>query len=290
MKGHALLLLVGVASCWVPTERGHLMEGRIERLEDERALQVKELEEQRALIRGRIVALGAELARVQQKIDEIHAATRRSDSELASSQDQLEKEIEQQRDLLKAQVQQLDAVNQASTEFREDTQARFAALQGQEALDEFEARREVDEMQLPSDKEEFLALARAKEQSGDLALARVLYARFATRWPSDPETAHAHFRSAEILFGQRRYREAILEYKAVAQDFPRSDLAPDALLRSGESLLALDLRADAGTLFEQVLDRYPSSTAAEAARARLEELGLRKPPGKPAERRSPSPR
>ena len=107
-------------------------------------------------------------------------------------------------------------------------------------------------------------------------MARDLYQEFAKRWPADPRAADAHFRLGELWFGERRYREAILEYGKVAQDFPRSDKAPDSLLRTGESMLALDDRDAAAKLFAEVVKRYPRTTAAQKARARLEELARRK--------------
>jgi TolA-binding protein len=76
----------------------------------------------------------------------------------------------------------------------------------------------------------------------------------------------------EISFGEKRYREAVLSYGKVAQDFPRSDKAPDALFRTGEAMMALDLRDDARAIFQDVAKRYPKTTAAKKASARLAEM------------------
>jgi TolA-binding protein len=76
----------------------------------------------------------------------------------------------------------------------------------------------------------------------------------------------------EISFGEKRYREAVLAYGKVAQDFPRSDKAPDALFRTGEAMLALDLRDDARSIFQDVVKRYPKTTASKKAAARLAEM------------------
>jgi TolA-binding protein len=76
----------------------------------------------------------------------------------------------------------------------------------------------------------------------------------------------------EISYGEKRYREAVLSYGKVAQDFPRSDKAPDALFRTGEAMLALDLRDDAKAIFQDVVNRYPKTTAAKKAATRLTEM------------------
>ena len=67
----------------------------------------------------------------------------------------------------------------------------------------------------------------------------------------------------------------------MAQDFPRSDKAPDALFRTGEAMLALDLRDDAKAIFQDVAKRYPKTTAAKKANARLAEMA------KPAKKKTP---
>ena len=176
------------------------------------------------------------------------------------------------RGLLEEEAHRLEALEATLAQQKSDTDARFAALKGAGALEEYEAKEKARQLKRPSDKGEFLALAQAQEGKGERAVARELYEEFVKKWPSDPRAADAHFRLGELWYGERRYREAILQYGKVAQDFPRSDKAPDALLRTGESMLALGLKDDAKGLFEEVTKRYPRSTAAQRARARLAEL------------------
>jgi tol-pal system protein YbgF len=258
------------------------MEARIQRLEGESELSARQLEEQRAVLRDRIAAADAKIAEVQKKLDELNATAHRTGADLAVNQDRLVEEVRRLSGTLEELSHRLDLVDQALAQQKSDTDARFAALKGAGALDEFEARRKVEQLKLPADKGEFFALAQAQEGKGERAMARALYEDFVKRWPSDPRAADAHFRLGELWYGDRRYREAILAYGKVAQDFPRSDKAPDALFRTGESMLALDLRDDARGLFEEVVNRYPRSTAAQRAKARLQELsaGKKKAPAK----------
>ena len=64
----------------------------------------------------------------------------------------------------------------------------------------------------------------------------------------------------------------MLAFGKVVQDFPRSDKAPDALLRAAEAMLALDLKDDAKAMFQDVVSRFPRSSAARKAKVRLAEL------------------
>jgi len=276
VKRASLLALLLASACWVPVERGRQMEARIQRLEGESEISARQLEEQRAVLRDRIAAADAKIAEVQKKLDELNATAHRTGADLAVNQDRLVEEVRRLSGTLEELSHRLDLVDQALAQQKSDTDARFAALKGAGALDEFEARRKVEQLKLPTDKGEFFALAQAQEGKGERAVARVLYEDFVKRWPSDPRAADANFRLGELWYGDRRYREAILAYGKVAQDFPRSDKAPDALLRTGESMLALDLRDDARGLFEEVVNRYPRSTAAQRAKARLQDLSASK--------------
>ena len=256
-----LALLVAAAGC-VTASKGREMEARIQRLEGESELSAKQLEEQRAALRERIAA-------VDKKIEELNAAAHRTGADLAVNQDRLQEEAVRLRGILEEQTHRLDTLER-------DTEARFAALKGAGALAEWEAKKKAEALQRPSAPGPFFALAQEQEAKGERAVARGLYEEFVKKWPTDPRAADAHFRLGELWFGDKRYREAILEYGKVAQDFPRSDKAPDALLRTGESMLGLEDRAAAAKLFSEVVKRYPQTTAAKRARARLNEIAGRK--------------
>jgi tol-pal system protein YbgF len=265
----AALLLLGASACWVPVERGKQMEARIQRLEGESELNAKQLDEQRAVVRERVAA-------VDKKIDELNAAAHRTGADLAVNQDRLQEEVVRLRGLLEELNHRLQTLEQNLAQLKSDTDGRFAALKGAGALEEYEAKKKLEQVRRPTDKNEFFALAQAQEGKGERAVARELYEEFVKKWPNDPRAADAYFRLGELWYGDRRYRDAILQYGKVVQSFPKSDKAPDALLRTGESMLALDLRDDAKSLFQEVVKRYPRSTAAQRAKARLNELNKRK--------------
>jgi tol-pal system protein YbgF len=274
--GAGLLALALLPACWVPAEKGRQLEARVQRLEGESKLSAKQLDEQRAAVRERIATVDVKIAEVQKKIDELNATAHRTGADLAVSQDQLKEEFTRLRGTLEEQAHRLDAVDASLAQQKSEMDGRFAALRGAGALDEWEAKRKLEGLKRPTEKGEFLSLAQDQESKGEKAVARELYEEFVKRWPSDPRAADAHFRLGELWFGDKRYREAVLEYGKVAQDFPRSDKAPDALLRTGESMLALDLKDDARKLFEDVVARYPKTGAAQRAKARLGELSPQK--------------
>ena len=106
------------------------------------------------------------------------------------------------------------------------------------------------------------------------------------KWPSDPRSAEAGFRAGELLFGQKRFREALLSYGKVAEDFPRSDRAPAAMLGAAESMVRLEMKDEAAAVLGQLVERYPKSDAATKAQARLQEIAPRRL--RPRSRRRPA--
>ena len=272
----AALLCLAASACWVPVERGQQMEERIQRLEAENDLNLKQLEEQRAVVRERVATVDAKVAEVQKKINELNATAHRTGADLAVNQDRLVEEMRGLRGKLEEAQHRLDLLEQATASLKGDTEGRFAALKGAGALEEYEAKRKAGELKRPTDKAAFFALAQKQEQAGERGVARELYEEYVKKWPSDPRSADAWFRLGDIAFGDKRYREAVLAFGKVVQDFPRSDKAPDALLRTAEAMLALDLKDDAKAMFEDVAARFPKSKAAQKAKAKLAELWPKK--------------
>lgn len=101
--------------------------------------------------------------------------------------------------------------------------------------------------------------------------------------PRDPRLAEARYLIGECQFQDKRYLEASRELRRSADDFPTHELAPTALMRSGDALAKLWKRAEldptygeqALAVFSEVLTRYPNSTAAALTRERAAELGDR---------------
>ncbi len=268
----AVALLLAGTACWVPVDKGRQMDARIQRLEVESTATTQQLEEQRNLIRDRIARVDQKIAEVQKKLDELNTTAHRSGADVVANQDRMQESLTRMNGQLEEHQHQLQQTDQRLAELLADTEARFAALKGAGALEDYEGRKRAEALKRPADKSDFFALAMEQEQAGERAVARQLYDEYVKKWPTDPRAADAWFRMGEISYGEKRYREAVLSYGKVAQDFPRSDKAPDALLRTGEAMLALDLRDDARAIFQDVSNRYPKTTAAKKARARLADM------------------
>jgi TolA-binding protein len=288
-RAAALAAVGGLAGCWVPIERGRQMEARLQRLEVQGVEQQRTLDEQREAVRDRVAKADQKIQEVQAKIDELNKAARRSGADLGVQLGRLAEELAKVKGELEVARHDLDEVQKSVGALDQKTEGRFAALKGAGALESYEAKQKLAALPKGEEKAGLLALARKEEQGGEAGVAREMYAEYARRYPTDPKAAEALFRAAELSFEQKRWREALLSYGKVAEDFPRADLAPDAMLGAAESMLRLDMKDEARAVLGQLLERHPKAKAAAKAKERLAELSPPPAAPAPAPKRKPAP-
>jgi tol-pal system protein YbgF len=268
-------LLLALSGCWVPLEKGRLLEARVQRLEVETKEQQQELDIQ---IRERISLVDKKLREVQVKLDELNTVARAKGADLGVAVTRLGEELARLKGDLEAQQHNLALLQQQVAETSQSTETRLASLKGTGALDEAMARQKLAELSKPDDRAAVFALAQQVEAGGDKGVARELFLNFLKRWPRDDKAPEAAFRAGHLLAQQGKWREAVLVYGKVAEDYPKSERAPEALLQVGEGLVQLDRRDDARAVLEQLVAEHPRSEAARKAKARLAELAPKKAP------------
>ncbi len=284
----AVVLAAASAGCFVPVEKGREMEARIQRLEVQNVEQQRSLEAERQAVRERVASVDQKLREVQAKIDELNQAAKRSGADLGVTLSRLQDDFSKVKGDLEVAQHRLGELDKALGAVRSDTDARFTALKGQGAMDAYEARQKIAALPKPDDRAAVFALAQQQEEKGEKGIAREIYEEYQRKWPSDPKSAEAGFRVGDLLFGMKRYRDALLSYGRVAEDFPRSDRAPAAMLGAAESMTRLEMKDDAVSVLRQLVEKYPKSEAATKAKARLAELAPPPPPPeKPAEKPKP---
>lgn len=274
----ALALLL---SACVPLQKGRQMELRLGQLEVE---STRRYEEQQRMLRERVATADRKIAEVQQKIDELNHAARRSGADLGVSLSRLQDDFTRVRGELEVQQHRLTQIEQSLQNIDSKAEKRFAALKGRGALDELEAKERIDSLQRPDDRAAFMALAEKEASQGDKGVARQLFDEYVRRWPADPGAPEAAYRSAQISMEQRRWREAMVSYGWIYEKAPRAERAPDALLGVGRAMLELEeLKKDAPGVLREVTEKYPRTAAADEARKLL--AGLAPPAKKPVRRK-----
>jgi outer membrane protein assembly factor BamD len=101
--------------------------------------------------------------------------------------------------------------------------------------------------------------------------------------PGDRRVALAHFYLGEALFAQGRQLEAAREFRKASDETPNDPIAPEALLRLGDVYSDLWRRPEldptygqtALSTYQELLNRYPGSSAAKRAELRIADLNER---------------
>jgi outer membrane protein assembly factor BamD len=96
----------------------------------------------------------------------------------------------------------------------------------------------------------------------------------------DPRVISVRYYLAECTLKRGERLEAARLFRRVSDEFPRSDLAPQALLRAGDSYAQLWKKPDldptygetAAATYRELLARYPASPQADSAQARIQHL------------------
>jgi outer membrane protein assembly factor BamD len=98
--------------------------------------------------------------------------------------------------------------------------------------------------------------------------------------PGDARVTRAHLYRGDAYFGKHDYLQAAREFRRVSDENPLDPLAPEGLLRVGESYAKLWRRAEldatygqtALATYQELLTRYADSDAARQAQTRITDL------------------
>ena len=95
----------------------------------------------------------------------------------------------------------------------------------------------------------------------DYGLAEQALRDFIRKYPSEKLVPDAQYWLGESQFQQQRYRDAAEAFLAVSTKYAHAGKAPEALLRLGQSLAALNQKEAACATLAEVARKYPSAAA-----------------------------
>lgn len=81
---------------------------------------------------------------------------------------------------------------------------------------------------------------------------------------------NAQYWLGEAYYGAKDYKNALMEFRATIETYPRGNKVPDALLKVGYCYSALGQTEKARAVLEQVVNLYPKTEPAALAAKRLE--------------------
>jgi len=98
------------------------------------------------------------------------------------------------------------------------------------------------------------------------------FRNFNLTYPQSTYAPNAHYWLGQLLFNKDSLDEAEREFTIVVQQFKGSSKRPDALLKLAMVAQQQKNKNKAVKLYRQLLSEYPSSTSAQLAKPRLENL------------------
>ncbi|MFO7964236.1 MAG: tol-pal system protein YbgF [Desulfobacterales bacterium] len=122
-----------------------------------------------------------------------------------------------------------------------------------------------------SEEQLYFAAKKAFDQN-DLETAREGFEKLIKRYPKSQNADNAQFWIGEIYYREKWYEKAILEYQKVIENYAKGNKVQAALLKQGLSFLNLGDKANARLILNELTDKYPKSSEAEIARAKLKDL------------------
>lgn len=109
-------------------------------------------------------------------------------------------------------------------------------------------------------------------RDGDLEGARQGFVGFLEDYPNSNLAPNARFWLGESHFGKKDFQRAIDAYDKVEINYPGSEKVPAAILKKGYAYLALKDKKRASSAFKQVVTLYPKSAEAGKASDKLAQL------------------
>ncbi|MDQ3282093.1 MAG: tol-pal system protein YbgF [Acidobacteriota bacterium] len=111
-------------------------------------------------------------------------------------------------------------------------------------------------------------------QRGNFDLAIDGFRDYLDAAPTSDLADNAAYWIGESLFSQKKYREAIAQFDAVVNKYPKSDKVPGSLLKKGYAYISVGEKAQGVVQLQYVVHEHPKSQEAGLARQKLKQLGI----------------
>ncbi|MCM2322142.1 MAG: tetratricopeptide repeat protein [Oligoflexia bacterium] len=185
--------------------------------------------------------LKGELTRLTGRVEDLERA-RQDASASAPQKEDLRKLETRVQELETAQAQLIDTIKKLT----EQKPAAPAAADGHESFEK----------------------AKAQFDAGNYDAAIDAFSSY-LKVAKGSKAEEATFLRAESYFITKQYKKAIVDYSRFPEKYSKSRHLPVALLKIGHAFEALGLKDDAKGFYQELVDKYPKSSEAKKARAKL---------------------
>jgi len=249
--------------------------------------QISELQEELANIK-RTASSKDEVQNVNVRIAEQTETLLKSNATLVTKVNEIEERISSTQGAVEEVTHRVDQVAQQATRTQrdiEDLRTRLTTLQntppppganlgGGEATGQMTVPAPAVEPAPSIDPMQTYQAAYRDYQRGNFDLAIEGFQDFLGTNANADLADNASYWIGESLFSQKKYREAIGQFDAVVNKYPKSDKVPGALLKKGYAYISVGERAQGVVQLQYVLHEHPKSQEAALARQKLKQLGI----------------
>jgi len=248
---------------------------------------VQLLKQQLLLLDKKIDQNREDILSIKARIDELLNLSRTGQSEQTRLKEGQDEVLNQYRVLL----EKFDSLNDQLIKMYEDmVMIKRATLPVAEETDEAAAEaptekdidappsEETEEIILPLDPnlspQEVYNMARSDYLKGNFDLAIEGFSIYGQHFPESPLADNALYWIGECYFSQSQYENAIERFNSLILKFPGGDKIAAAYLKKGISLIELDKKEEALSVFKLLINKFPLEEETKIAQQKIKELGL----------------
>lgn len=238
--------------------------------------QITELQDELANMK-RTTAGKAEVQTVNERIAEQTDTLLKSNATLVSRVNEIDERVQNTQGAVEQAGYRIDQMAQQLTQLQREVETlKAGAAQGATANGE----PSMSEVTVPApssnagDPMETYQAAYRDYQRGNFDLAIEGFRDFLAANPKSDLADNASYWIGESLFSQKKYREAIEQFDAVVNGYPKSDKVPGSLLKKGYAYINIGEQAQGVVQLRYVLHEHPRSSEASLARQKLKQLGI----------------
>ena len=115
-------------------------------------------------------------------------------------------------------------------------------------------------------------MAYSDYRKGNFELAIDGFEMYREQFLESPLTDNSLFWIGECYFSQKKYEEAIEQFNELILNYPRGDKIPSAYLKKGISLIKLEKKEAALSVFKLLISKYPLEEETKIAQQKIKEL------------------
>ena len=237
--------------------------------------QIAELQEELANVK-RTTAPRSEVQNVNTRIAEQTDTLLKSNAALVAKVNEIDERVQNTQGAVEQAGYRIDQLAGQMTQVRRDLDSLRAGAAPATATGE-PATSEVVVPAPPTDAGDPMETYQAAYrdyQRGNFDLAIEGFRDFLAGSPESDLADNASYWIAESLFSQKKYRDAIAQFDAVVNRYPKSDKVPGALLKKGYAYINVGEQAQGVVQLRYVLHEHPKSPEASLARQKLKQLGI----------------